>query len=202
MNEPESTPNAEIGLHTSTPLFKFHIEKKIQDDNVARIIECGTNVGLGSTVVFAQTNLPVKTCEVNKKLHKLGKENLKKFKNVKCYNSFTTDRDHCNPVLLEKIETLPTGENWLEKTLKKEMALLNEGESLMIFLDTHWTMGFLEFRAVFDFWYKNKPLKNKIVLVLDDATNLKHRPSIHFLEGMDEEFSILKKERWAIVDFV
>jgi hypothetical protein len=101
MTEPEETTS--IGLHTNTPLFEFHIKKKIEENNVAKIIECGTNVGLGSTVVFANTGLPVETCEVNKSNYDEAVKNLKKFKKVKCHHAFTTDKEHCNPVLMEQL---------------------------------------------------------------------------------------------------
>lgn len=198
--------NSEIGVNLNTDLFTSTVNKFVSEENVKCIIECGTNNGMGSSEVFAKTGVRLLTCEANRRFFEEASLFLKKYKNVKCHHSFTTksaDSDLIYSDFLERTGFAPNSENWLEKTFKREYNKLNEGESILVFLDSHWTIGFIEFRKIFDYWWhKTKPLKNKIILILDDVTNLKHRPAIRYLESHKlENHILLRKERWAVLKF-
>lgn len=195
--------NEDIGIHLNTDLFKESVNEKFLKNNVVEVIECGTNTGAGSTQVFVDTGVNVKTCEVNLENYKKAEERFKGVKNISLNHAFTTKKEDCDLIYLNSLEEkgfCPNKYNWLEKEFKKSYKKLKSGESLAVFLDTHWTMGFIEFKKIFNFWYQNKPLNNKIVLILDDVTNLKHRPAIRYLENSNIKWESTFKERWAIFE--
>ena len=194
--------NEDIGVHLNTELFKEYTREVVLKNNVVEIIECGTNTGEGSTQVFVDTGIKVKTCEANLKNYQKAKEKFKNEPNITLSHSFTTKKGDCDLIyqkMLEEGGDSPKKYNWLKREFDKSYKKLKEEESIMVFLDTHWTMGFREFRIIFDYWYENKPLGNKIFLVLDDVTNLKHRPAMRYLETHNLGIEVIQKERWAIL---
>jgi hypothetical protein len=88
---------------------------------------------------------------------------------------------------------LPLRENWLEEMLDMH------GNSALYFLDSHWTMGLHEFSRILK---RHRASGDKFTVLLDDATNLKHRPSIRYLESIyDKPYTVDHKrgERWCVV---
>jgi hypothetical protein len=204
INETRKKFRIKPNVHLNTLKFKRAVGSIFKHNEVKCIIECGTNDGTGSTALFSKYGVPVHTCEVSGIMYNRAVENLKHLPHVHCNHAFTTRRDDVDIVCIEQMinnKSIPEEENWLTSTFESEFKNLKSNEALIVFLDTHWTMGFIEFRKIFDYWYLNKPLNNKIIMILDDATNLKHQPSILYLREKGFGDSILQQERWAIIEF-
>lgn len=190
-----------IGIHLKTPLFAHCVSEYIDEHKVGAIIETGTHNGTGSSKIFAATGLPVHTCEVNRSLYLEAEENLSEFGNVKCSHAHTLDREDCdllNGIRLRESGNFPMEDYWLERTFDREIELLEEGQSILVFLDTHWTLGFQEFRVIFDRWCLMR-CPRKVILVLDDCNALKHRPAMRYLKENKIDVPIVQNERWAII---
>lgn len=203
MKPAESDPPPIPNIHLNTPLFKDKIADIIRNNNISLIIESGTNDGTGSTEVFAKTGATVLSCEANKEKYDAAVTYLSPYENVSIYHAYTICRDYINIIYrdsLLKRGTSPEKENWLSETFHRHFPLLKDGESIIVFLDSHWTNGFIEFSVIFNHWYRRRPLRNKIFLILDDATNLKHRPSIHFIKSEKIDVKCAIYERWAIIE--
>lgn len=186
-------------VHLQTPLFLEEIKNLRQEFET--VVECGTNDGTGSTTHFANLGYTVYSCEVNKQMYDKAVEATKNFKDVYLSHSYTTKAEHyfdlC-PVEYERLSAknvLPSNENekWLEKMVDMH------GNSVLYFLDSHWTMGLHEFSTILR---KHRASGDKFTVLLDDATNLKHRPSIRYLESIyDKPYRVDHKprERWCVV---
>ena len=67
--------------------FKAAIQKALTENPfIEDIVETGTHLGTGSTQVWADTGLPVKTIEANYQFFKEAKKNLKDFNNVQLFH--------------------------------------------------------------------------------------------------------------------
>lgn len=182
-------------VHLNTTAFKEAVEKYVEDFNISTIVETGTNDGTGSTKVFADLGLEVHTCELKRSNYLAANNLFFDNKKVNCYHSFTTspeDGDFLYRRNLNKNNELPCSFNWLIHI----SSFINKKETAF-FLDTHWTMGFKEFSCVYKIM---EHCDHPWVLMLDDVTNLKHRPTIKYIK-QHMSVDILEKERWAIVTF-
>ncbi len=189
-------------VHLETDAFKSEVSRIFKENKVNAVIECGTNDGLGSTKIWAEQGAPVHTCEVRKSNYEKAIENTRHFDNVFCNHAFTTIKTDGDRLLWHELRERgdsPEKDQWLEEQLHKCSESIQKDESLVVFLDSHWTMGMNEFFVLFSFWYFKKP-DYKIILVLDDATNAKHRGSLRYLILFEEELSIKTKERWAVIE--
>lgn len=191
MNKPD--------VHLQTPLFLEEINKLRQEFDT--VVECGTNDGTGSTTHFANAGYKVFSCEVNKKMYDKAVESTKHLTEVNLAHSFTTKKSHFRELnivgyknlLEEKFLPKSGAEDWLPKMINKF------GDSALYFLDSHWTMGLHEFSH---FLHLHRSGKGNFTILLDDATNLKHRPSIRYLESIyDKPYEVdhKKGERWCLV---
>lgn len=86
--------HSNIGMQND-PYLKHALEKLASGGGINVIIETGTNLGLGSTKLLAESfknkNVIIHTIEVNFPIFKQAKQNLKKYKKVKCHYGCSTE---------------------------------------------------------------------------------------------------------------
>ena len=80
-------------IHPEREKFKQLVEKLIKTHQIDQIVETGSFDGLGSTKVFAETELPVISLECNFVHYITAKQNLNDFPNVELLNSYSLKKD-------------------------------------------------------------------------------------------------------------
>jgi hypothetical protein len=202
-------------------IFKQTVEFLIKKLNPEEIIETGTYNGLGSTSIFAQTGLPVKTVESCKTHYNLAIDNLQKYPNVSCFWGSSLNIDEMisfirqddiyrSDLVLQKViqydgdsdpsksslfyerEVLGFGETPIDQDLL--MKFIDNDKKQIVFLDSAGGVGYLEFQKVLTL-DKHK-LLNKILL-LDDVLHVKHYRSVVHLKQLKQEVVISENKRFA-----
>jgi hypothetical protein len=186
------------------------INKIIKNNNIEEIVETGTYNGLGSTKVFAETNVPLITIETNTNNYNDAKNNLAQYKNVKFINArslkkndmmefikndtFLFNKQYLNDCQILTDHEDPIGFYGRELNINGEIEenvlfdLINNNKKQIIFLDSAGGVGYLEFLEVM------KLEKNYLVnkhIVLDDIFHVKHFRSYEYLIQHNIEFKIL-----------
>lgn len=198
-------------IHPEREKFKQLLEELIKTHQIDQIVETGSFDGLGSTKVFAETELPVISLECNFVHYITAKQNLNDFPNVKLLNSYSLKKDEMidfikkDKFLMDKEyhdenNILTDNKNhvdfyiWelnnhVESTTEENVLLdlVNNNKKQLIFLDSAGGVGFLEFKEILKI--EKKYLKNKIIL-LDDAFHIKHHRSHKFLIENNIPFEI------------
>lgn len=185
-------------VHQCSPAFKLKMIDLVLKHDIEFILETGTNNGRGSTAIFAELGPPVTSIEVNGRHAKDAREFLPFHVNI--IHGWTTLPSHGCQIyraMLESQGLQPPEGSWghLSKQILK--AAIRK-DSMLVFLDSHWTIGFLEFNIIFEAYTH---ADYKPILVLDDATNLKHKPTLHYLRTMNVDCNIEVIERFAVVTF-
>lgn len=109
------------GVELNNPHFAKAVSELLEKyKQIEEVIETGTHNGDGSTKVFAETGLPVKTVEVQYAHYVKAKEYLKDFKNVEIF--------YASSLPYEKmIEFIKESEEFLKAAFRKEIPLGCEG---------------------------------------------------------------------------
>jgi len=193
--------------------FKQIINKLSQEVN--EIIETGTFLGAGSTLVFAQTKKSVISIECNKNHYEQAINNLKDYPNVKLIHGHSLKKDEMfefistddiynknlniamenprDPKLFYITEI--SGDSPKENVFPE---LIDNEKKQLIFLDSAGGVGFLEFKKLIEIG--EEKLKNKI-LFLDDINHVKHYRSVIELENMGYKFNRSQSNRWGWCNF-
>jgi hypothetical protein len=162
---------------------------------VEEIVETGTYLGLGTTLVFAKTGKPVISIECHPVKHKVAKKNLARFTNVTLLHAHSLDYiemvnfikndeiyDQNIDVLVEKPgssrEFYDTEITCLSQAQNVLVPLVNNTKKQIILLDSAGGVGYLEFKKVMELG--RQILRNKI-LILDDIQHVKHYRSVQDL---------------------
>lgn len=207
------------GINLNNQLFTRVVSELIKEHSIQEIIETGTFNGLGSTTVFAKTNLPVISIDSCKNYHLQAKKNLENYRNVtlkfgsslkiKEMEEFIKNDDFYNhPVLAEKnIKTDGDKDFYINEingfgTSPSEEDLLfdliDNTKRQIVFLDSAGGIGYLEFLKFMSL--KNKFKKNKILL-LDDILHIKHYRSVLHLKRDKHDVYISQDNRFAYCTF-
>ncbi len=186
--------------------FVETISELITDNNVEHIVESGTSTGQGSTLVFAETGLPVSTIECRRQWVDQAIDNLKDYPNVSIFHAHSLDieflikempnnfdylagedvrRDHdrrygdnAEEHVNHYIREVDRGKTEYNNILP---VLIRNTVKQLVFLDSAGGCGYMEFKE-----FINMPkrfLKNK-VLVMDDVDHVKHFRSFRELREM------------------
>lgn len=187
---------------------------------VDEIIETGTNLGDGSTLVLAGSGKPVITLECNADYLAKAKENLAGFPNVQCVHGYSLFLDEMlsfiaqddkgrRLIRLGKVNSDVCSEQTTQ-FYSKEIGnydipenllpdLIDNPKKQLILLDSAGGIGWLEFIVVMRL--KKEYLENKI-LVMDDINHLKHSRSVKFLEEKyPGRLHKAKSLRWGWINF-
>jgi len=193
--EPEPQRPAQWEVPLRTPLFKWWVEKTVEDFAPTSIIETGALHGVGTTEIFVSTGLPVYSIEVH---GDRVQDLIKKYAlapNFFPVHAWSTDESDGDPIY----NNLLYDEGWEPSRCDALADLAKQAlhEPTIFCLDTHWTMGFREFRVLFDLWHEEF-LTSSWIIFLDDATNLKHKPTVRFIQQHPElQIPVIQRERWA-----
>jgi len=205
---PRKISHYHVGITNTT--FTNLVNKIVRDYKIEEIVETGTNDGLGSTKILAQTNIPVKTIECNVSRYNVAKNNLAQFKNVQFFNAlslnkkdmmefikndkFLFDKEYLNAcqILTDHVDPLgfydgELGTDYVDENILFD--LINNNKKQIIFLDSAGGVGYMEFLEVMKL--NRDFLKNKHV-ILDDVFHVKHFRSYEYLIQNDVRFEILE----------
>jgi len=181
-------PNVQL----ETEAFKAQVKKLRSEFNT--VVETGTNTGTGTTKIFADNGFEVYSCEMNVLNYDKAKALHGNNEKVHLHYAFSCDLKTLDPVNQHKYKDCQDIEqNFLAKQIK------SHGSGVLYCLDSHWTMGFREFSQLIQHHIE---FGERLVIILDDVTNLKHRPSIRFLDTMyPHPHTVEHKpgERWATI---
>ena len=198
------------GLELNNDFFSKSVELVLsQNPQIEEIIETGTHKGTGSTRIWANTGLPVKTIEVNPHFFADAVINLMDFPNVKPLLGASLSISKMEEFIKENREYYASaggknigcegGQNavnfylaevngggfsgsFTDKPESENLLpeLVNNDKKQLIFLDSAGGIGFLEYQEVMSM--KEEYLRNK-VLFLDDVNHVKHHRSVEDLRG-------------------
>lgn len=197
-------------IHPEKEKFRKLIEELIITHQIEQIIETGSFDGLGSTKIFAETGLSVKSLECNYAHYLTAKQNLSEYPNAEIINGFSLNKqlmidfikndgflddeeyykqnnilsDNKNNKKFYTWELKNNSEKTLDDILLK---LIDNDKNQLIFLDSAGGVGYLEFKEVFKI--KKQYVKNKLIL-LDDVFHIKHHRSHKFLIENNIPFEI------------
>jgi len=194
------------------PEFKDAITSIQSTFHIEEIVETGTNLGLGSTKVFAETGLPVYTLECNPTIFAQAVENLKHYKNVTCINAYSlpykdmTDFINQDNIYNSNLDIMVDGPGDHRTFYHKELgpfnikenilpSLINNNQKQIIFLDSAGGIGYLEYTTVMT--CINNNIGQYKILILDDCLHVKHYRSIMDLEKRGYVVHKSKSARWA-----
>jgi hypothetical protein len=110
------------GVELNNPHFAKAVDDLLKKHKIDEIIESGTHNGDGSTKVFAETGLPVKSIEVQYAHYIKAKDYLKDFDNVEIYHASSLPYEK----MIEFIKS-PESQKFLKAAFRKEIPLGCEG---------------------------------------------------------------------------
>ena len=199
---------------SSDPEFVNTINNIISKYGIKSIVETGAFHGLGSTMVFAKTGLPVTSIECNPQHVEIARNNLKDYPNVNVVLSNSLKLEDMRKFIQSDdiyqqrdLDIEVDGGNDPKAFYMNEIGNGNIPEDMlrtvadtperqMILLDSAGGVGWIEFMEFLDF----KNIKEKI-LVLDDVSHVKHYRSVNLLKQMGIEFNFSTSKRWGWSDF-
>ncbi len=199
---------------STDPDFVNTIDHIIKTYGIKSIVETGAFHGLGSTLVFAKTGLPVTSIECNPTHVNIARENLKNYPNVTLILSnslkvadlrkfIATDDIYQQKDLNIEVDggndpkgfyMNEIGSEGIPENMLKTVA--DTPERQMILLDSAGGVGWPEFMEFMNF----TNIKEKI-LVLDDVSHVKHYRSVNLLKQLGKEFHFSSSKRWGWADF-
>ena len=201
-------------LRSSSNDFKNTVNRLIEKYNPKQIIETGSYKGLGSTLIFAKTKIPVISIECNRDYALKARRNLKNYNNVIILNAHSLKKK-------DLIKFINNYKYKYPKNIKREVddesfyqykneidvdsdfenilpLLINNDKRQIVFLDSAGGVGYLEFKTFMKLPKKN--LNNKI-LILDDVTHIKHYRSVKELKQMGYKIKVINN-RFAYLSFI
>lgn len=189
--------------------FISNVNQYIRLFQISEIIETGTYLGTGSTIVFAKTGLPVKTVECNQSFALKAKKNLENYKNVNVINGLSLFYDDCIKYIRERnyifskdiqIDSMNPVECYSSEIINTNCqnllpSLCDNIVSQIIFLDSSGGIGKLEFEYII-----NLPsnIKSTKVLILDDINHVKHYESWEKLLTIGYSPYVSQDQKWLI----
>ena len=192
--EPAPTPASKWETPLRTPLYKWWIHKTVEQFSPECAIETGALRGEGTTKIISEL-LPLTSIEADGNHVATLRQKYAHVADYQVLHGYSTLESDGDPVW--QCRLWDRGAEPSEEGLLKQEASKVTDKCCLFSLDSHWTMGFTEFRILFDFWHECHLAKPWIVF-LDDVTNLKHRPTMRFLEIYPElDIPVVRKERWA-----
>ena len=198
---------------TCDPAFKKTVARLVKRFAIEEIVETGTYLGTGSTLVFAQTGLPVKSVECDAACVAQARKNLKGYPAVSILHGYSLKQSEMLTFIMrdsiyEKNKTLAREGgcyaplHYLGEISSRRcpqdilIRLINNKKRQLILLDSSGGVGYLEFKKVMSIRY----LKNK-VLMLDDVRHVKHYRSVRELRARGLRFHSCRSGRWGWVAF-
>lgn len=198
---------------SSDPAFKKTVEVLVERFAIEEIVETGTYLGTGSTLVFAQTGLPVYSIECNPLLVTRARKNLKKYLNVSIIHGYSLrQKEMIEFIMRDTIyerDTALAREGgrraplvYVDEVSRRRCPqavlarLINNPKRQLVLLDSAGGVGYLEFEKFMSIPY----LKNK-VLMLDDINHVKHYRSVQELKKKGLRFHPSSSKRWGWVSF-
>ena len=198
---------------SADPEFKETVEKLVAECNIEEIVETGTYCGTGSTLIFAETKLPVFSIECNAGHVAIAKKNLRNHPNVAVLHGHSLkyremlEFIYKDTVYEKKPELKREGGSraWLyylgeiscrtpaENLLVK---LIGNNKRQLVLLDSSGGVGYLEFQK----FMRIKHLERK-VLMLDDVRHVKHYRSVQELKNRGVKFHFSDSKRWGWARF-
>jgi hypothetical protein len=210
-------------IELNNKYLKAAVQKVLTENPfVEEIIETGTHLGTGSTQVWANTGLPVKTIEANRQFYEEAKKNLKDFNNVQLYYGFSLLVSEMEAFIRESEEyynsardgallydswdpvnfylTEVNGKGFGDQQAPCDSPhaqnllphLTDNDKNQIIFLDSSGGVGFLEYQTVMQM--PAESLEKKI-LFLDDINHVKHHRSALDLEERGYNFVRIEDDR-------
>lgn len=194
--------------------FKSCVNSLVTNNPIEEIIETGTYQGTGSTKIFAETGLTVKTMECDIRNATIAISNLEKYPNVYVYHAlslpkkdlinFIASQDYDIPenIMIDSDNPISFYINEVNMPVDVENLLpdlINNEVKQLIFLDSAGGVGFAEYQYVMSL--PKRILKNKI-LMMDDIEHIKHYKSVADLEI--HGYPVVKSEdgRFGWVNFM
>ena len=199
---------------SSDPEFASAIDGIIKQFQITSIVETGAFHGLGSTMVFAKTGLPVVSIECNQENYSIAKKNLSAYPNVNLILSYSLKNEDMKSFIKsddiyqqKDLDIEYDGNNDPKGFYIKELGnsaipenmlrhVADIPERQIVLLDSAGGVGWPEFMEFMDF----SNIKNKI-LVLDDVQHVKHHRSVNLLKQMGIKFNSCSTGRWGWSDF-
>lgn len=179
--------------HLNNLDFKVPVMSIIAQYDIEDIVETGTNTGVGSTRVLADTGLDVNTIECNPDNHKQAVENLRQSSNVICHLglslkkqdmiSFLQSDKYTYPpdIMIDSVDPICFYTKEIDFDVPENLLpdLVNNERRQLIFLDSAGGVGYQEFLTIMKL---PGVIKQHKVLLLDDCMHVKHYRSVQFLE--------------------
>lgn len=196
--------------HLNNLDFKVPIMRIIGEYDIEDIVETGTNTGVGSTRVLADTGLDINTIECNPVFHAEAAKNLKPYSNVVCnlglslkkdemIDFLKTDKyDYPPNILIDSADPVGFYTQEIDFDVPDGLleGLINNEDRQIIFLDSAGGVGYAEFKTVMRL---PPEIRSQKVLVLDDCQHVKHYRSVLDLEKEGYEVNKILNGRlcWA-----
>ena len=184
-----------MNIECNTADFQQIVDDLVTRHSITGILESGTFHGLGSTTVFARTNLPVVTFEVNTHNYVLAKKNLANHPNVTVLNERTVPLQLGLDFIARRQNACPDPQVCTNDEYSHEITgtgdvpdtntflrLVADSTYNCIFLDSAAGIGYLEFMLVFAIV---NAYRKPTHLLLDDVYNDKHYDTCLFLTNHD-----------------
>jgi hypothetical protein len=194
------------------PQFVAVVARLVRKAGVESIVETGTHLGTGSTLVLAATLLPVSTIECNRECVESARRNLAAFPNVRVYHGHScayrrmvdfinadtfyeeakhldiaVDVDDGNPKAFYAGEIAGAD---LEDGLLARLA--DNPRRQILLLDSAGGVGLVELSEVLSFRHLNRK-----ILILDDIRHVKHFRSVMVLRELGGKVRTSRSGRWA-----
>jgi hypothetical protein len=199
---------------SSDPEFSETVDKIIKQFEIQSIVETGAFHGLGSTMVFAKTGLPVVSIECSQENFNIARSNLATYPNVNLILSYSLKNEDMKTFINgddiyqqkdldieydgnddpKAFYIKELGNNQIPENMLRYMA--DTPERQIVLLDSAGGVGWPEFMEFMDF----ANLKNKI-LMLDDVQHVKHHRSVNLLKQMGITFNSCATGRWGWANF-
>jgi hypothetical protein len=199
------------GMSIEGKEFSESITSLVKEKSIKKVIETGTYIGTGSTMILAKALAGVEgaqiyTIEVNPEYHRLAKDNLANYPHVNLLQGLSLPRR----LLLTREQT----GYWIDHLKDKDIYVDHKDEDRidlyvrecdysgpvdllgrcikvcrgkpdLLLLDSAGHLGFVEFLYVLDL------LKYPCYMIFDDVFHVKHFPSLQYMKE-DSRFEILK----------
>jgi hypothetical protein len=179
--------------HLNNLDFQSLVNRIVAENDIEDIVETGTNLGTGSTMVMANTGLDVNTIECNPGFHAQAISNLKHMSNVTCHLGLSLKKQvmmeylkhdknvHPSDILIDSMDPLSFYTKEIDFPVPDDLLvpLVSNNRRQLIFLDSAGGVGFAEFLSIMMLPGIYKIFK---VILLDDCMHVKHYRSVKFLE--------------------
>jgi hypothetical protein len=180
-------------VHLITDAFRDEVARlRLKYDTV---VETGTHDGSGSTQIFVDNNYKVRTCECDIRKVKAARERFLTH-DVDVAHAYTTYEHDLDPIYVARLDAYDASPSWSDEQWL-DTQIQEYRNSVLYFLDSHWTMGIREFLRII---YMHQNFGGEWTILLDDAINHKHNSSIHYAKSIYKDRCKVHRiggERWA-----